>query len=359
MIKSLTAQNVLSWKDLHMEFSPGVNMLVGDSGKGKSAIMACLWWPLNNDPLGDDHLRWGSKNMFSEIEFIEGTRVKLERRTTNKYHLTLPGGDTQILGAVGRQVPEQVKQVINMNMRINFQRQLEKTRPIFLLTEGPGEVAKFFNNVSGLYLIDDVQRLGNQKVTASGRKIKELNSQIKEKKEELEGYAVFEEAAPLLERAKKLKQQIVRKKETIDKICVLLSNLEERDETLAALRRKARISDKVKKGLQLVAQMEEKRRKEKEICRILKELKETEKALQLKPFVVEMKPLLGRGISIMKAAEHNHSQYVPLHNLLLQIKGADALIAKSKKRLKKKKAEYKKAFPDICPLCGSEVHHHD
>ena len=56
MIKSIQIKNIQSHKDTSLEFSPGINAIVGSSNNGKSAVLRALYWARYNRPLGTDTL---------------------------------------------------------------------------------------------------------------------------------------------------------------------------------------------------------------------------------------------------------------------------------------------------------------
>jgi len=60
MIKQLTIKNFQSHKKTKLEFSDGVNIIIGQSDSGKTAIIRALNWVVNNKPSGDSfRSHWG------------------------------------------------------------------------------------------------------------------------------------------------------------------------------------------------------------------------------------------------------------------------------------------------------------
>ena len=54
MIKKLIIENYQSHKRTEIDFSDGVNAVIGRTDVGKSAIMRALIWVMRNRPLGDE-----------------------------------------------------------------------------------------------------------------------------------------------------------------------------------------------------------------------------------------------------------------------------------------------------------------
>jgi AAA15 family ATPase/GTPase len=87
MIKSLEIKNVLSHKDAKLEFCPGVNVIVGPSDHGKSALFHAFNWGAFNRPTGEAHRNWDGGTMLSKISFTEGGSVTLEKDKQGKSKL--------------------------------------------------------------------------------------------------------------------------------------------------------------------------------------------------------------------------------------------------------------------------------
>jgi exonuclease SbcC len=58
-IKKLSLRNFQSHRETDLEFSPGLNIIVGPSDQGKSAIIRALRWLFYNEPRGTGFIRVG------------------------------------------------------------------------------------------------------------------------------------------------------------------------------------------------------------------------------------------------------------------------------------------------------------
>ena len=157
MIKRITLQNFQSHKHTVLEFTDGINALVGKTDSGKSACIRALKWVLTNRPSGDafvnhDAFNEKGKQVLPCSVVIETDSHIVERykfKTKNSY--TVDGVE---LNAIGTDVPDEVLEALNLN-DINIQFQMD--RP-FLLTESSGEVARILNRVVKLDNIDTTLR---------------------------------------------------------------------------------------------------------------------------------------------------------------------------------------------------------
>jgi len=147
MIKSLSIQNFQSHKDTTLELDKGVNVVVGQSDSGKTAVLRALKWLATNRPSGDAfRSRWGGDTGM-RVELKEGTVITRQRdKRNNTYGID----DTQLFKALGTDVPESVVTMLNLS-NLSWQGQMDSP---FLLSSSPGEVARALNEVADLEKID-------------------------------------------------------------------------------------------------------------------------------------------------------------------------------------------------------------
>jgi len=192
MIKKLSLKNFQSHPESELEFHPGVNVLVGSSDNGKSAILRAFSWVRSNSPSGGQFVsHWAKNKKGNQVDSCyavvskEVGQVTRERdRAGNRYIL-----NEEEFNAVRSDVPEQVQDFFNMT-DVNIQSQHD--RP-FLLFETPGEVARILNRVVKLDVIDRALSGIDSKKRASKKNIDQLTRQKEEIQEALKRYAGLEE----------------------------------------------------------------------------------------------------------------------------------------------------------------------
>lgn len=167
MLKSISLLNFQSHKDSTLHFSEGVNVIVGASDSGKTAIIRALRWLMTNKPSGDAfRSTWGGK---TKVElFTDDAHIVRSRDAENEYIL----GDIHFK-AFSTDVPKEITDALNFS-DLNLQSQLDQP---FLLSLSPGETASFFNRVAHLESIDK----GTANVNSA---IRELTADIKYKSAE-------------------------------------------------------------------------------------------------------------------------------------------------------------------------------
>lgn len=165
-LEELEILNYQSWKFCLLEFSPGVNVILGSSDKGKSSIVRALNWVCSNRPTGNDFRSNFTKSDTSVTLCMDDSIVcRKKGNKTNVYNLN---DSAQNLQALRSDIPDEVKQLTRMES-INIQPQHEN---YFLLNDTPGQVAKKFNEIAGLKIMD-------KSLLAINSEIRELNQEVK------------------------------------------------------------------------------------------------------------------------------------------------------------------------------------
>ena len=152
MIQNLKIQNFQSHENTEISFNKGVNVIVGSSDSGKSAIIRALRWVTTCNPRGDAiRSFWGGDTKVSitthEGHVIERTRTN----SINRYILRKNNDEELIFDAFGNNVPKEIEEILNLEEAINFQHQID---PPFLISETAGSTASHFNRMASLEKID-------------------------------------------------------------------------------------------------------------------------------------------------------------------------------------------------------------
>jgi len=178
MLKSIRIKDFQSHQDTFMEFSPGVNVIVGESNAGKSACIRAINWVLNNRPLGESFIRKGQSDALVDLIF-DGTKGKVQvirsrGKSKNYYELNAPNFQGEFT-AFGQSPPPEVTNALNLS-DINLQGQFS---PSFLVFDSPGSISEYLRNITGLQKLDKA-------VEITAKRIRTVNSRIVEKQESLD-----------------------------------------------------------------------------------------------------------------------------------------------------------------------------
>jgi hypothetical protein len=163
-ITDLALNNFQIHKELILSFSGGINVLVGESDVGKSAIIRALNLLVNNQPKGGIQLFQNDST---------DKPLKIELLDDNSNYITREGNTYTInnkeITTFGNTVPEQIQEILPFK-DINFQFQLDSH---FLVLETGGKAAEIINQATGLEdqeLIVDIikEQISDSKKTLKG-----------------------------------------------------------------------------------------------------------------------------------------------------------------------------------------------
>ncbi|HEU4965638.1 MAG TPA: AAA family ATPase [Bacilli bacterium] len=196
IIRNLRIENFQSHALTELAFDDGLNVIVGASDQGKSAVIRALRWLLYNEPRGSDFIRVGATQCRVTVELSDGSKVTRERTPSkNRYIVTKADGDEQIYEGFGNTVPREVSDVTGVakvmldedtETILHLGTQLE---PAFMLSE-PGSVkAKAIGRLNGVHIIDAASRDTHRDLTRQLQEEKGIKEQLEETEQELEQFS--------------------------------------------------------------------------------------------------------------------------------------------------------------------------
>lgn len=231
MIKSVKIKNFQSHRKTFLEFDKGVNVIVGATDSGKSAIIRALRWLVWNRPTGDAFCSTWGGNTHVSVE-TETHSIARNKGKENNYVFKKAGEEEVIeLKAFGTGTPTEVQEILNIN-EINLQQQLDKP---FLLSDSPGQVAGFFNKIAGIDLIDSSIKSIQKEIRATTQNIVSLKGILDDETEELKKYDNLDTIETEIERLEKLKRKEVGLVRRGRELFALVYNLKEIDEEIAEI----------------------------------------------------------------------------------------------------------------------------
>jgi exonuclease SbcC len=195
-IRYLLIENFQSHERTELSFDDGLNVIVGASDQGKSAIIRALRWLLYNEPRGSDFIRVGASQCRVTIELADGGRVTRERTPSkNRYIVRRPDGDEQVYEGFGNSVPLEVSEATGVakvmldedtETALHIGTQLE---PPFLLAE-PGSIkAKAIGRLNGVHIMDAATRDTTRDLTRLSGEERNQREQLADVEAELEQFS--------------------------------------------------------------------------------------------------------------------------------------------------------------------------
>lgn len=178
----------------------GLNVIVGPSDSGKSAVIRALKWVLYNEPAGDFFIREGEKECSVTVEFNDGTTLKRYRSKSKNGYVLLNSDDEEMrLEGIGSGVPREIVDATGISKiildqdsssAINLGEQLEGP---FLLTEKPSTRANAIGRLVGVNLLDDALREVLKDIRNINLRKKETEEALISLDEEIKSYDYLDE----------------------------------------------------------------------------------------------------------------------------------------------------------------------
>jgi len=346
MIQSLTVQNLQSHEASELTFSAGVNVVIGPSDAGKSALFRALSWILSNRPLGDTLCsEWGGDTKAS-IELSNGSVI--ERVRSKADNLYIVNGEK--LKAFGQDPPESGIDLLAMDS-VNIQHQSE---PPFLLSNTPGEVARALNKAAGIDEIDRAVsglRKGQQQIQSE---VKSLNNQIQEQEEQLVQYEDLPQFEKEIEVIEQQERWLNQKRQTQSLLSGHVTRLRALRSVIANGEKLEGLSELVKDAENLKAQLTQSKEKRDDLSDCISRLKVLKSAIakgeglnELLDSTQEVKEVKDQFDQLQQKRDRLQSCIKNLNKVRKERESLNGSIEEKRK-------EYHEMAPDACPLCGAE-----
>lgn len=347
MISKLRIRNYQSHRDSTLEFSPGVNVIIGETDHGKSSVIRALRWLIWNKPVGEAFRSWWGGDTIVDLDLDVGQVSRLRADKFNGYVLEMHDE----FEAIKTDVPEEIKQLLNMD-ETNLQRQLDRH---FLLCDSPGEVAQHFNKVARLDKIDtggqNVQkwiREITQDITYKEKEIERLTEQQKQ----FEHLEKFEADVEVLEGLETRRNKLARDHER-------LSTLVGRAKTVQQLIDEERsvliIEPQLNTLLEQISRRDEMKDKLNQLSNIVEKAKAIQGRIDEESVVLTIEPQLNTLLEKIARRDLLKEKLALLSRITIKATNTVNAIKDAEFAYEQAQKEFKLNFPRVCPLCGQEV----
>lgn len=214
-INKLILENFQSHKYTEIEFDSTLNVIVGPSDQGKSAIIRALKWALYNEPSGDFFIREGERDCSVTVIFNDNTKVKRFRsKSKNAYYLYDANNTEKVFEGFGTTVPQEIidatsiRKVVldsDQSSTINIGEQLEGP---FLLSEKNSTRANAIGRLVGVHIVDDALKDTLKDIRNLNIKRKSYEDTLKDLYKNLEEYEYLDELTNKIKELDNVKQSI-------------------------------------------------------------------------------------------------------------------------------------------------------
>jgi chromosome segregation ATPase len=157
-IKTIKLENFQSYKKETIQLTPGLNIILGSSDSGKSAILRAISFVLYNYPRNNTIIHNGANDVKVTLEFSDGTQVTRIRGTRNAYEAIDNKGKKYKLDSIDKAIPDEIKALLNnppeddFNGFISYADQFSK---MFLVDLSPSDLPRSLSNLTGIEMLEE------------------------------------------------------------------------------------------------------------------------------------------------------------------------------------------------------------
>lgn len=197
-IKKIQLLNWQKHENLILDFQTDLNIISGYSNVGKSSIRRAISWVCFNENISEnDYRKEGTKETSVKI-YLDSDFIieRIRSNSLNRYILSKEGCEDKIFDSFGRDIPEQIKDVLKIseieieNEKLNLNIAEQLTLP-FLLDKSATFRAKLFNKLTGNELLDKLFKELNKENLRFNKEIKETEENVNKQEEQLKEYSLL------------------------------------------------------------------------------------------------------------------------------------------------------------------------
>ncbi|HYF91193.1 MAG TPA: AAA family ATPase [Symbiobacteriaceae bacterium] len=216
-IAKVLIENFQSHARSELSFGRGLNVIIGPSDNGKSAVLRAIRWALYNEPRGSEFIRSGARECRVAVTMSDGAEILRELTLTksgapsrNRYIVRLPGAEPQVFEGFGTEVPVEVVRAHGMpqvlldtdkRVVLSFGSQLEGP---FLMAESGSLRARAIGRLLGVHVVDAAMRNTQRDQRMLKQETGRLEQRLEQYDRDLEQYADIPEQEERLERTEAL-----------------------------------------------------------------------------------------------------------------------------------------------------------
>lgn len=344
MITTIAIKNFQSHKNSVLELCNGVNVIIGQSDMGKSAILRALYWLIFNKPNGNSFIRHNAKKPTSVTitgDFGEITRIKGGKE--NSYIL-----NDQTYKAFGTGIPQPVFEALNMG-ELNFMRQLD---PPFILSKSGSELASFLNRLINLEVIDNSLAKIKQSVTAVKRQADACEENIVRLIQSLDNYTDIDDMEKCVQNVEQLSAKINKKSATVNELIKQTLYFQDNQEQFGNMAWVAKADRQLQKVIAKISKLEQIQAERNSLSITLSALKKADmkykSCFDTKPLETKLKGLL----TDLSKIDKLENRITAINKHTDDYTNYSKIATDKQIELNKLENELKQTKPKTCPVCG-------
>lgn len=356
MIQSIQIKNYQSHKNSVLEFESGINAVVGSSNNGKTAVLRAFNWLINNRPTGFSNVSYWDRDKNKKPKSEQSVTIlrdngdgvsRIRTKDYNGYEL-LSQEEVTKLEAVGTDVPETVSNFFNLN-ETNIQKQMDQP---FMISESASEVARFFNKIIQLDIIDRVLSNAETKRRQNNQNIEKIKTDIKNNEEQLEELEWVDSAKILIENAWIIKSEIDIDNKSIENINNLLLDAEKYQSEIYNSKSYDDVNSLIVEIENQYRVLEDTKIDRERLYELVSKCDQLEKELSKQVDYTAVIAMMDDIQDLHTCIQDKIKEKITLDNILNEYDVCLKNIADYENEIK----DLQSQMPDVCPLCGGELH---
>ena len=349
MIDQLSLKNFQSHKSSRFVFDKGVNIIIGPSDKGKSAVIRALKLVIWNQPNGDSYRSWWGGDTRVEVLVDANT---IERRRTNSFNGYIVNASSEF-SAIKTDVPDEIKELLNMN-EVNLQQQLDSA---FLLSSTSGEVARYFNKVANLDKID----LGTSNITTWINKLKtEISykeNDYSANKQKLATFDYLEKFEIDVEVLEETERQLTNKQNKKKQLKLLVSKMVSLKDEIVEEEKLASLSPLLTNVLAFIEKKKDECQRWTRLSRLLNDYIAVCFHIEENKVLQSMGKSVDSFLALYRTKESTSIEADRLKKHVAKMKMCERDISITNAEMKTKHTLFESEMGDVCLLCGQTIKH--
>jgi DNA repair protein SbcC/Rad50 len=347
MIKSVYIQNFQSHKRTKLQFDKGVNVIIGSSDGGKSAIIRAINWVITNRPSGDSIRTNGcKKDTIVKIETMEGDLIVRQKGKVNLYKLN----DT-VFNAFGTDVPEEIKKALNIST-VNLKKQIDAP---YLLSNSSGEVASHFNKIARLDVIDKSLQNVNAWERETKSEIKNIEKSISEKDERLANMKDLDKVEVKVEALESIEKHISVLGKSIKKLRDTITEIERINVEVDQISKILEIEPLANNLLTLFKKQKTLDSDITNLTNLVNKINRIKSKIKAKKLKIKLTPKIDTVLQIIANERLISADYTALNTLVYKLHTNNKNLLKTAKNMQRLTKLFKKEMGEVCILCGSKL----
>jgi len=350
-LKSLKLSNFQSHENTELIFDPGINAIIGSSDSGKSSILRSLRWAVYNRPSGNAFVSYWAKDQKGKQKGITIVNVHKDNKYIQRFRDKNGKNGYDINGrqleAIRTDVPEQIKDFFNLS-EVNIQSQMDAP---FLLSNTPGEVARFFNRIIKLDEIDQALSLIDSKKRSCNNDIKQLTSDEETQEKELLTFKWIDKTEPIIKKAEEIEANILRYTGDLDLLRVSVGVYKENLSIVEKSTLYVKLEDNIKEIERIQVEIDGKKDILYNLLTTGAEFDSKSKIIKHYDSIIKIESSVDRAVKLSGKYEEARLMLQNYKKSLQDYKELNEKISTVDKELK----ELKDKMPNTCPVCGNPM----